>query len=77
MSVADDVAAMAARHGITYTATAADEWAEIVTPLCGDDLSTDDTRDLLVALRRAGIISGAEMVALLGRQLCENQQKSI
>lgn len=44
------------------------------TRLSGDDVVTDELEDLLVALKREGVISGAEMVDLLSQSLAEKHQ---
>ena len=51
------VEALAKRLGIRYTPTYGDRWAFAVTRLAGDDVSSDRTDDLLVALTRAGKLS--------------------
>jgi hypothetical protein len=48
--------------------------AEIATRLAGDDVVTDEIEDLIVTLKRAGAISGNEMVTLLSRYLSEKTQ---
>ena len=67
--VSQYVAAMAQRHGIVYTKTGGDALAEIITRLSDDDVHTDETEDLLVALKRAGVIDGPTMISLLGQHL--------
>lgn len=52
------VRALARRARVTYARTYADRWAEAVTRLAGDDVQSDKTDDLLVALRRANKIIG-------------------
>lgn len=63
------VAALARRHGVVYAKTGNDALAEVITRLADDDVRTDETEDLLVALKRANVIDGPTMVALLGRHL--------
>ncbi len=60
---------IARKHGVSYKRTYADAWAEDVTRLAGDKIVRDNTNDLLVALKRAGAITGAEMVKLLSCHL--------
>ena len=45
--------------------------ASAITRLADDHVETDETEDLLVALRRAHVIDGPTMVDLLGRHLDE------
>jgi hypothetical protein len=56
---------MARREGIGFEPTYADRWAAAVTRLAGDEVTSDATDDLLVALRRAGKVSAREMASLL------------
>ncbi|MCL7942924.1 hypothetical protein [Marinobacter sp. ATCH36] len=63
------VLALAQRLGVRYEKTPDDELAEVITRLSGDEVVSDDIENLIVALKRAGLISGAEMVDLLSRYL--------
>lgn len=63
--------AIAGKHGVVYKRTFADAWADNVTRLAGDTVVRDTTNDLLVALKRAGAISGPKMVELLSRHMTE------
>lgn len=65
------VMALADRYGVHYHPAPADELAEIVTRLSGDEVVTDEIEDLIVALRRARVISGLEMVDILSQYLNE------
>ncbi|NQW83187.1 MAG: hypothetical protein HQ450_04455 [Alcaligenaceae bacterium] len=58
------VDALAKRLGISYTPTFGDRWAIAVTRLAGDDVSSDRTDDLLVALTRAGKLSPTDMAKM-------------
>ena len=59
------VIALAKRLGISYTPTYSDQWASAITRLAGDEVSTDSTDDLLVALTRAGKLTPHEMTKLV------------
>lgn len=59
------VNALAKRLGIAYVPTFSDRWASAVTRLSGDDVSSDPTDDLLVALTRAGKLSPGDMAKLV------------
>ncbi len=59
------MARLARKFHITYTRTAGDEWAETVTRLGGDEVRSDATGDLLVALKRAHKLTDREMTSLL------------
>ena len=58
------VATLAKRLGISYTPTYSDRWAFAVTRLAGDEVSSDSTDDLLVALTRAGKLSPTDMAKM-------------
>ena len=56
---------LANREGIVFAPTYADIWATAVTQLAGDEVKSDPTDDLLVALARAGKLSPREMTKLV------------
>jgi hypothetical protein len=62
--IADAICALAGRHGVTYTQTDTDVLAQHITRLSGDDVELDDTELLLIALQRAGYLTGAEATLL-------------
>jgi hypothetical protein len=68
---------LAVRSGIRFQLTNADVLADVATRLSGDDVTTDEVEDLVVALKRAGIITGNEMVDLLGAYLDEKFSSDI
>ena len=70
-SVSSYVANIAKRHGVSYLRTPSDELADVITRLSGDEITTDATEDLIVALKRANVIDGPTMVSLLGSYLDE------
>lgn len=59
------VIALAKRSGISYIPTYSDRWADAITRLAGDEVSSDATDDLLVALTRAGKLTPNEMAKLV------------
>jgi|TARA_B100002003_G_C13980691_1_gene474280 hypothetical protein len=65
---------LASRYCVRYQPTAADDLADTATALAGDTVRPDDLENLVVALKRARVISGAEMVALLSDYLNEKHQ---
>jgi hypothetical protein len=69
--ISEFVSELARQHRIAYTRTYADAWGETVTRLADDAVQTDETERLLIALKRAGKLSAADMVALLVRYLRE------
>jgi hypothetical protein len=62
---------LANQHNVVYVKTYGDAWADVVTRLSGDDVETDDIECLIIELKREGVISGKDMVALLGTYLGE------
>lgn len=56
---------LAKRVGVSYVPTFSDRWAAGVTKLAGDDIASDSTDDLLVALTRAGKLSPADMTKMI------------
>ena len=71
------VQSLAAVHNVTFVKTVADNFAETVTRLAGDEVVTDEVEDLIVALKRARIIDAATMVEILGKYLDEKKLQSI
>ena len=67
------IADLAKRHGVTYVRTGIDALADVITHLSDDEVESDETEDLLVALRRAKAIDGPTMVTLLGRCIDETR----
>ena len=65
---------LAQRHGVAYVKTSHDRLAEVISRLADDEVATDDTEDLIVALKRAHVIDAATMVALLGGYLDEKRR---
>lgn len=62
---------MACQHRITYVKTFGDAWGEAVTQLADDEVQADDIENLLIALKRAGKVTAADMLALLVSYLNE------
>lgn len=62
---------IAKQHKIIYVKTYLDEWADTITKLSDDVVESDDIEDLLIALKRAGILSGKDMLSLLVNYLRE------
>ena len=56
---------LAKREGIVFVPTFADIWATAVTKLAGDEVKSDATDDLLVALTRAGKLTPRDMTKLV------------
>lgn len=64
LTASERIYALAAKHGISHERSALDELGDVITDLSGDAVELDDTEWLLVALGRAGIVTGAENTSL-------------
>ncbi len=56
---------LAGAQGIAFMPTFADRWASTVTKLSDDEVKSDATDDLLVALTRSGKLSPSNMLKLV------------
>ena len=56
---------LAKNEGVGFHPIYADRWARSVTNLAGDEVKSDSTDDLLVALTRSGKMTPKDMVALV------------
>lgn len=59
---------------VAYVRTYADEWAESVSRLAGDDVRTDVVENLVIALKKEKKVTGLEAVHLLTNYLREKQR---
>lgn len=75
-SVTRRAQALAEQAGVVYQRTALDAWAEKATELSGDEVVSDATADLLVALVRAGALSSRDMAQWLIEHLREKKALS-
>lgn len=76
--LADFVRKLALEHGVHYASDAysgLDDLADTTTRLAGDEVTTDETEDLIVQLKRAGVIDAGEMVEMLGRYVDERTDR--
>lgn len=60
---------LAQSHNVTYVSAPVDALADHITALADDVVQNDDTKNLLVALKRAQVISGRQMNTLLVQYL--------
>ena len=65
------IAGLAKRHGVSYVRSGTSALAGVITRLADDEAKPDQTERLVIAMRRAGVIDGKTMVALLGRYFDE------
>ncbi|WP_248324858.1 hypothetical protein [Caballeronia sp. Sq4a] len=73
-SVANYIAKLAEQHGVEYVETGNSALARVITSLSDDDMPVggpDRTEKLVIALRKAKVISGRTMVELLGQYFDE------
>lgn len=56
---------LAQKEGVSFNPRYVDHWANAVTNLAGDEVKSDSTDDLLVALTRTGRITPKAMVELV------------
>lgn len=65
------ILSLAQKHGIAYTQTKGDAWAQEVTRLADDDIRLDEIELLLIELQRAGHLSRPEALRLQASYLRE------
>ncbi len=68
---AHTILALAKKHGVAYTKTAGDTWAQNVTRLADDDVTLDAIELLLIELQRTGHLSRPEALRLQANYLRE------
>jgi hypothetical protein len=59
-----------------YTKNKLDDFAKTITELSGDEVRQDDILDLIIALKRNGIISNKDVVKLSSQYLRERKNLS-
>lgn len=64
-SAEETIRALAREHGITATRKPIDDWADDVSRLSDAEVESGEVEDLLVNLRRAGVVDGATSRKLL------------
>lgn len=62
---------LANQHDIKYVRTSLSEMAKIITELSDDEVVQDDVERLVIALRKAKVISSEDMLLLLHGYLKE------
>lgn len=72
-NIAAFVIELAKLNNVTYTKTSNDVLDEVITRLSRDDIPTDDTENLIVALKRAHVIDAVTMVMLLDNYFDEKR----
>ncbi len=69
--VAAFVRDLARRHQVRYRRTATDDLADAITRLADDDVTLDEVEHLMIALRRAGVLTADNFVPLQVKYLRE------
>ena len=62
---------LARKHDIAYRLTLDDQMANMITCLADDEVVMDEIQFLLLALRRAGIVSAADYAPMMSAYLQE------
>ena len=73
-SVANEVLRLAKIHHITAARDSISHMAMTITRLSGDAVELDNIEQLLINLKRRGILSKPEILALQGRYLQEKRR---
>ncbi|WDR35519.1 hypothetical protein NN484_23970 [Pseudomonas serboccidentalis] len=73
-NVATEVRKLAKAHQVTAERDGLSYMAVTITRLVGDDIELDDVGQLLVNLKRKGVLNKSEFMALQGRYLEEKRR---
>ena len=68
-NVEEYVRGLATEHGVTLEQDAYAKMAQVFTNLFGDDVQLDEVEQLLVGLKRKGVLQGREMILLQAEYL--------
>ena len=71
--VSDFVDDLAKRYGLKYERTGVEDWADSVAKVLGDYVELDETEQLLVALKKAGVIDGRQAARLIANHFRERK----
>jgi hypothetical protein len=74
-SVANLVRKLAKEHMVTADPDGMSRMAVLITRMAGDDIELDCIEQLLVNLKKKGVLSESEILALQGRYLQERRSK--
>ncbi|MBK5353425.1 hypothetical protein JFU37_13020 [Pseudomonas sp. TH41] len=75
VSVASQVRKLARDHKVTADPDGMSRMAVSITRLAGDDVELDGVEQLLVNLKKKGVLSKSEILTLQGRYLQERRSK--
>ncbi|WP_434710579.1 hypothetical protein [Pseudomonas sp. R1-1] len=73
-SVASEVRQLAKKHRVTAERDGLSRMAVTITQLAGDTVELDGIEQLLVNLKRRGVLNKAQIMALQGRYLKEKRR---
>lgn len=71
LSAADTIRTLARRHGVAYEATVLDAFAADVARLSDAEAPGDEIADVVVALKRAGVLNARQAASLYGDHLAQ------
>ena len=71
----DEVIGANGPHGVVYVKTPLDDLAATINRLSDAEIDSDEIDNLLVALKRAGVITNQDLVMLLGNYLDEKRRQ--
>ncbi len=72
-SAAETLRALARRHGVAYEAAPVDAFAADVSRLSDAEVPRDEIADLVVALKRAGVLDSHQAASLYGDHLVQTR----
>ena len=70
-SAAELIRALARQHGVAYEPTPLDAFAADVSRLSDAEVPRDEIADLVVALKRAGVLDSRQATSLYGDHLAQ------
>lgn len=70
---AETIRALASRHGVAYEPAPVDAFAADVSRLSDAEVPRDEIADLVVALKRAGVLDSRQATSLYGDHLVQTR----
>lgn len=72
-SAAETIRALSRRHGVAYEPAQLDAFAADVSRLSDAEVPGDEIADLVVALKRAGVLDSGQAASLYGDHLAQTK----
>ena len=72
-TAAETIRALARRHGVAYEPAPVDAFAADVSRLSDAEVPRDEIADLVVALKRAGVLDSRQATSLYGDHLVQTR----